>query len=150
MEGAGSCWGKMWSGDCLHREAHKGNLMMTKEFRRLSHPDPVGKQFGTFDARCSSFSLFNEVCWAVYGGPIQPDLIGIKDENAVLIERDLSGLPARFVAGVGVPTGVTDPDYSDKVIVIGADPFYADATNGRPSFAENCLLLLQCRFLYDG
>jgi hypothetical protein len=28
--------------------------MMTKEFRRLSHPDPVGKQFGTFDARCST------------------------------------------------------------------------------------------------
>lgn len=50
----------MWSGDFLHREAHIGNLMMTKEFRRLRHPDPVGKECGTFDVRCSSFSLFNE------------------------------------------------------------------------------------------
>ena len=31
---------------------------------------------------------------------------------------------------VGGPTGVTDPGYSDRVVVIGGDPFSAKATNG--------------------
>jgi hypothetical protein len=39
----------------------------------------------------------------------QPGSIGIKNEDAILIERDFLGLPGGFVAVVGVPTGVTDP-----------------------------------------
>ena len=31
---------------------------------------------------------------------------------------------------VGGPTGFTDPGYSDRVVVIGGDPFSSKATNG--------------------
>jgi hypothetical protein len=54
----------------------------------------------------------------------QPDSIDIKDENAVIFEKDFFGLPSGFVAVVGVPIGVTDPGYSDKLIVIGGDPLF--------------------------
>ena len=48
----------------------------------------------------------------------QPDSIGIEDEDAVLIERDFSGLPTGFVAVVGVLPVEAD------FIVIGGDPLF--------------------------
>jgi hypothetical protein len=80
------------------------------------------------------FILAAGFCGPDQGCPIQPGLIDIKDENAILIERDFLGLPGAFVALVGVPTEVTDPSYSDKVVGGGGDPFFAEATNGRPIF----------------
>ncbi len=53
----------------------------------------------------------------------QPDSIGIEDEDAVLIERDFSGLPTGFVAVVGVLPVEAD------FIVIGGDPLF-DALPG--------------------
>jgi len=65
--------------------------------------------------------------WAVL---VQPDSIGIEDEDAVIAERDFFRLPGGFVAVVGVPTGVADPGYSDKFVVIGRDPLL-DGLPGR-------------------
>lgn len=48
----------------------------------------------------------------------QPDLIGIKDEDAILIERDFPGLPVGFVALVGVLP------VEAGLIVIGGDPLF--------------------------
>jgi hypothetical protein len=53
------------------------------------------------------------------GCSIQPSLIGIKDEEAVIAERAFFGLPGGFVALVGGPTGVTAPSYN--FIVIGGE-----------------------------
>ena len=69
-------------------------------------------------------------CGADQGCSIQPNLINIKDEDAVPIERDFFRLPAGIVAVVGVPTEVTDPGSSDKVVVIGRDPLF-DGLPGR-------------------
>lgn len=51
-------------------------------------------------------------------GEAQPDLIGIKDEDAILIERDFPGLPVGFVALVGVLP------VEAGLIVIGGDPLF--------------------------
>jgi hypothetical protein len=73
----------------------------------------------------------NEECWPkrrvlraglIRAGEAQPGSIGIGDEDAVLTELEFPGLPGGFAAVVGVPTGVIDPGYSDKVVVIGGNP----------------------------
>lgn len=51
-------------------------------------------------------------------GEAQPDSIGIKNEDAAIIERDFSGLPAGFVAVVGILP------VEAWLIVIGGDPLF--------------------------
>lgn len=47
--------------------------------------------------------------WLIWSGEAQPGLIGIKNENAILIKRDFLGLPGGFVALVGAQPGSTRP-----------------------------------------
>jgi len=54
----------------------------------------------------------------IRAGEAQPDSIGIKDEDAAIIERDFSRLRKGFVAVVGVLPVETD------FIVIGGDPLF--------------------------
>ena len=60
----------------------------------------------------------------IRAGEAQPDSIGIEDEDAAIIERDFSGLPAGFVAVVGVLPVEAD------LIVIGRNPLF-DGLPGR-------------------
>lgn len=55
-------------------------------------------------------------CGLIRAGKVQPGLIGIEDEDAVLIERNFRGPPGGFVALVGVFPAEAD------FIVIGRDP----------------------------
>ncbi len=69
-------------------------------------------------------------CWQrafvglMRAGEAQPDSIGIKDEDAAIFERDFLGLPAGFVAVVGVLP------VEAGLIVIGGNPLF-DGLPGR-------------------
>lgn len=109
--------------------------------------DDGGEFHGTWSTLMSRASLAAAPRFILASGrgcSIQPGLNDIKDENAILSELDLFRLPGGFVVVLGVLPVEAD------FIIIGGDPFFAEATNGRPSFAEDCLLIIQCRFLYDG
>lgn len=56
----------------------------------------------------------------------QPDLLGIHDEDAVLIKQDSSGLPVGFVAVMHVLT------VEAGFVVIGGDPLF----DGLPGWFE--------------
>ena len=59
--------------------------------------------------------------------------IGIEDEDAAIAERDFFGLPAGLVAVLGVQP------LEARLTVICRYPFFAEATNGRPSFADTMI-----------